>query len=72
MSDDSALTRLRTDLQRPFGGYTVGMATLVAALAGPAVGYFTWSVLGIAWMAVFLLAHIVWGSAGYYPQRVHR
>lgn len=72
MSADSALTWLRTDLQRPFGGYTVGMATLGAALAGPVVGHLTRPLLGTAWMAAFLLVHIMWASAGYYPRRFHR
>lgn len=69
----SAIRRLRDDLQRPAGGWTVGFFTLLAVFISPAVvlavGGPTW--LGTGSMIAFLVAHMGWGAAGYYPRRIH-
>lgn len=64
--------RLVDDLNRPGGGWTTGVLTLIAAIIGPIIylaGYWSgpgWSVA----IAVFgfLFTHIIWASYGYYPK----
>lgn len=76
MSDgfQSRISRIVADLQKPAGGWTTGILTLLAAIAPApmdAFGYWpgpTWSTTLV--MAAFLAIHMVWGAAGYYPRRM--
>jgi hypothetical protein len=67
------LHALWNDLQRPAGGWTTGVVTLLAGfmcIVLEIVGY--WPLPN--WTAnltviALLAAHAVWGAAGYYPRR---
>lgn len=69
----SSLDRLRADLQRPGGGWTVGVLTLLGVFVSPAFVFVLGWPRPVAWVAMlgFLVAHLGWGSAGYYPRGMH-
>jgi len=65
-------SRLRADLQRPAGGWTVGILTMLGCLvSGPIVYILDWPTgIGYVLMFAFLAANMGWGMAGYYPRRM--
>jgi len=68
MSDGAGpLARLRADLQRPAGGWTVGFATLFGAMLAPLTATVIHPALWFVGFALFI-AHIGWGLHGYYPR----
>lgn len=68
----SALRRLRDDLSRPAGGWTTGILTLMGAITFSLASFHpVWPLGGLIAEALGLLclaAHLLWGSAGYYPR----
>jgi hypothetical protein len=65
-----SLAALRQDLQRPAGGWTMGFATLLGAMAASAATTVYQWLLPVA--AILLLVHLLWGAAGYYPKGAFR
>jgi hypothetical protein len=70
MSERNYIERLRTDLQRPAGGWTFGLVTILLAIVTPG---FVWLAglpqwIGTVLMVAFLFIHMMWGAAGYYPR----
>jgi hypothetical protein len=69
---DGVVARLAADIQGPAGGWTMGVLTLFFTFATPVL---VWLASGPSWlgevgMVVFLVSHIIWGSAGYYPRSI--
>jgi hypothetical protein len=65
-----SLAALRRDLQRPAGGWTMGFATLLGAMAVSAASLvYSWPVVVAA---ILLVLHLLWGATGYYPRGLVR
>jgi hypothetical protein len=62
--------RLRADLQRPAGGWTVGLLTLLGVFVSPVIVLAQGWPQPVAWIAMFVClgAHIGWGAHGYHPR----
>jgi uncharacterized protein involved in cysteine biosynthesis len=61
-------------MQRPYGGWTFGIFTMLMWFVSAAVPVLTavprW--IGTLSMLCFLVIHLIWGSAGYYPRGLMR
>jgi len=69
---ENAFTRLRDDLNRPAGGWTMGFLTLIGTLLAPLLGAFgiMHQFVATGLMMGLFIIHISWGLHGYYPRRV--
>lgn len=61
---------LRHDLQRPAGGWTTGIVTLLLAMMMPIVEIYGGRFISLLWACLFVFLHISWGAHGYYPRRI--
>jgi hypothetical protein len=62
--------KLRRDLERPAGGWTVGLVTYGFLFGSSLLSVLT---VDLIWtiVAIFsFLAHLYWANHGYYPRRI--
>lgn len=72
MTEKSRIERLRADMEKPGGGWTFGLVTILSAMIAPVVVWLTnlpqW--IGTVLMVAFLVIHMMWGTHGYYPNNI--
>jgi len=62
------IERLKADLNRTAGGWTVGVLTLLVWFAGLGLALVHWLGFGVALLG--MVTHLLWGASGYYPRRI--
>lgn len=64
------LQRLKNDLNRPGGGWTTGLLLITIAACGIPISIYLNRLVGGVWIVIFVLLHMNWGLAGYYPPKI--